>query len=127
MEWVAEGLAHVSVGGLVVLRVALEDSADPATRLVYRVLAGVLVALAVLTSFTGAHTPVIWFMACPFILTGAAALLLAGSSLRAKLAVVAIRLRSDAHGFPRPMGGFQQSRGQRFSCRSPERDHCRHA
>lgn len=81
MEWVAEGMTHVSIGGLVILLAALEDSADPATRLVYRVLAGVLVALAVLTSFTGARTPVIWFKVCPFVLTGAAALLLAGSSL----------------------------------------------
>jgi len=81
MEWVAEGVTHISIGGLVILLAALEGSTDPAARLVYRVLAGVLVVLAVLTSFTGARTPVVWFKICPFVLTGAAALLLAGSSL----------------------------------------------
>jgi len=81
MEWVAEGVTHVSIGGLAILLAALEDPADPASRLVYRTLAGVLIAFAVLTSFTGARTPVIWFKACPFVLTGAAALLLVGSSL----------------------------------------------
>jgi hypothetical protein len=81
MEWVAEGVTHISIGGLVILLAALEGSTDPAARLVYRVLAGVLVVLAALTSFTGARTPVVWFKICPFVLTGAAVLLLAGSSL----------------------------------------------
>lgn len=81
MEWVAEGVTHISIGGLVILLATLEGSTDPAARLVYRVLAGVLVVLAALTSFTGARTPVVWFKICPFVLTGAAALLFAGSSL----------------------------------------------
>jgi ABC-type nitrate/sulfonate/bicarbonate transport system substrate-binding protein len=37
----------------------------------------VLVALAALTSATGARMPVIWFKICPFVLTTAAALILA--------------------------------------------------
>lgn len=82
MEWVAEGVTHISIGGLVILLAALEGSTDPAARLVYRVLAGVLVVLAALTSITGARTPVVWFKICPFVLTGAAALLLAASSLQ---------------------------------------------
>lgn len=81
MEWIAEGVTHISIGGLVIIIAAVEGSADPAVQLVYRVLAGVLIALAALTAFTGARTPVIWFKVCPFVLTGAAALLLAGSAL----------------------------------------------
>jgi hypothetical protein len=81
MEWVAEGVTHISLGLLVILVVALEGSGDPAAHLVYRVLAGVLVALAALTALTGARTPVVWFKVCPFVLTGAAALLLAASLL----------------------------------------------
>ncbi len=74
-------MTQISIGGLVIIIAAVEGSADPAVQLVYRVLAGVLIALAALTAFTGARTPVIWFKVCPFVLTGAAALLLAGSAL----------------------------------------------
>lgn len=46
---------------------------------VYRAAAGLLIALGILTGFTGARTPVIWFKICPFLLGGSAALLLAAS------------------------------------------------
>jgi hypothetical protein len=50
MEWVAEGVTHVSVGTLAVL-IAVAGYAGTATGdLVYRVLAGMLVVLAVLTA-----------------------------------------------------------------------------
>jgi hypothetical protein len=81
MEWVGEGVTHIAIGGLVIAIAALEGSGDPTAQLVYRVLAGVLVALAALTAFTGARTPAIWFKLCPFVLTGAAGLLLIASSL----------------------------------------------
>jgi hypothetical protein len=81
MEWVAEGMSHISIGGLVVFTAGLEGSGGASAHLVYRVLAGVLVALAALTEVTGARTPVVWFKVCPFVLTGAAALLLAASLL----------------------------------------------
>jgi len=81
MEWVAEGVTHVSIGALVILIAALEGTGDAVSDLVYRVLAGVLVVLAVITALTGARTPVIWFKICPFVLTGAAALLLISSAL----------------------------------------------
>ena len=45
----------------------------------HRVVAAVLVALAALTAATGSRTPVVWFRVCPFVLTGAAALLVAAS------------------------------------------------
>ena len=50
-------------------------------RWVYRVAAGLLVALATLTALTGARTPVVWFKICPVLLAGSAALLLAASLL----------------------------------------------
>ena len=81
MEWVAEGVGHVAVGVLVVLLAVLEGTGGSPVQLVYRVLAGALVALATLTALTGSRTPVVWFKVCPFVLTGAAALLIAGSLL----------------------------------------------
>ncbi len=77
MEWVAEGVAHVATGLLVVGIAAAGHAGNPTAGLTYRVLAGALVALAVLTTATGARTPVIWFRVCPFVLTAAAALLVA--------------------------------------------------
>ncbi len=46
---------------------------------VYRGAAGLLAALAILTSVTGARTPVIWFRICPVLLATSAALLLVAS------------------------------------------------
>jgi len=79
MEWIAEGVTHIALGVLVILATALEGAADPTTQLVCRVVAGVLVALAVLTALTGARTPVVWFRVCPVVLTTVAALLVAAS------------------------------------------------
>jgi len=81
MEWIAEGITHVSIAVLVILMTAIEGPGDPATQLVYRVAAAVLVVLATLTAVTGARTPVIWFRVCPFVLTGSAALLVLASVL----------------------------------------------
>jgi hypothetical protein len=79
MEWVAEGITHISIGLLVVLATAIDGATDATTELVYVVSAGVLVVLAGLTAVTGARTPVIWFRVCPFVLTGAALLLVLAS------------------------------------------------
>jgi hypothetical protein len=81
VEWIAEGITHVSLGVLVILITAIEGSGDPASHLVYRVSAGILVVLAGLTTATGARTPIIWFRVCPFVLTGAAILLVLASTL----------------------------------------------
>jgi hypothetical protein len=48
---------------------------------VYRVAAGLLVALAVLTGLTGARTPVVWSKVCPVLLTTSAALLVLASAI----------------------------------------------
>ncbi len=63
-----------------VVAVTLVGGAESAvTVAVYRVVAGLLVALAVLTGLTGARTPVVWFKVCPVLLSVSAALLLAAS------------------------------------------------
>lgn len=80
MEWIAEGITHISIGVLVILMTAIEGSGSSASQLVYRVAAAVLIVLAALTSVTGARTPVIWFRVCPFVLGGAAILLLVASA-----------------------------------------------
>jgi len=81
MEWVAEGVTHISIGVLIILATAIDGASDPTTQLVYVVSSGILVALAVLTSATGARTPVIWFRICPFVLSSAAALLVVASAV----------------------------------------------
>ena len=48
---------------------------------VYRVAAGLLVALGTLTAPTGARTAVVWFKICPALLASSAARLLAASVL----------------------------------------------
>lgn len=79
MEWMAEGITHISIGLLVILATAIDGATDSTTQLLYVVSAGILVLLAALTTATGARTPVIWFRICPFILTSAAVLLLLAS------------------------------------------------
>jgi hypothetical protein len=79
-EWLAEAF---TMWGMAALLVAVTTAARDTqlTAIVYRVIAGLLVALAVLTSLTGARTPIIWFKVCPVLLATAAALLLVASIL----------------------------------------------
>ena len=77
-EWLAESLTMWGMAALVVAVTA--TAADiQFTAIVYRVVAGLLVALAVLTGFTGARTPIVWFKVCPALLATSAALLLVAS------------------------------------------------
>jgi hypothetical protein len=65
---------------LLVISLAMaEGSGSSAAQLVYRVVAAALVGLAGLTALTGSRTPVVWFKVCPFVLSGAAALLVGAS------------------------------------------------
>ncbi|MGA2471311.1 MAG: hypothetical protein ABSG64_11545 [Solirubrobacteraceae bacterium] len=81
MEWIAEGITHITLGTLIVLVTAIAGTGNSATPVVFAVVAGALVAIAGLTAATGSRTPVIWFKVCPFVLTGAAALLVVASIL----------------------------------------------
>jgi len=79
MEWIAEGLTMLFVAVLVV-GVTLDGGAgNHVAVIVYRMAAGALTAIAVLTAVTGARTSVRWFKACPLLLSVVVALLLAGS------------------------------------------------
>jgi len=65
-----------------VIVVTAISGTDSGTRSwVYRIAAGLLVALAVLTALTGARTKVIWFKVCPVLLASSAVLLVAASLL----------------------------------------------
>ena len=79
-EWLAESLTMWGMAALVVAVTA--TAADiQVTVIVYRVVAGLLIALAVLTALTGARTPIVWFKVCPALLATSAALLLVASIL----------------------------------------------
>jgi len=78
-EWLAEGFTMWGLAAIVIVATAVGGTASEVTMWVYRVAAGLLVALAVLTSLTGSRTQVVWFKICPVLLSGSAVLLLAAS------------------------------------------------
>jgi len=80
-EWIVEGIAICFTGLLTLLVTALEGVANPASLIVYRVSAGLLIVIAVLTAATGARTPIVPFKICPFLLTAVAVFFLLGSFL----------------------------------------------
>lgn len=79
-EWLAEA---VTMWGIAALIIAVAAGAGSASLRdwVYRILAGLLIALAALTALTGARTRVVWFKICPVVLSGSAALLLIASAV----------------------------------------------
>jgi hypothetical protein len=78
-EWLAEALTMWGFAALVTTVTVVGGAGTHTTEWVYRVTAGDLVALAVLTSLTGARTPVTWFKICPVVQVGSAALLVVAS------------------------------------------------
>ncbi|GAB2939277.1 hypothetical protein [Streptomyces heilongjiangensis] len=74
-EWLAEAVTMWSFAALVIVVTAVGGGTSIAAA-AYRVIAGALLALAVLTTLTGARTSVVWFKLCPVLLTGSAVLLL---------------------------------------------------
>jgi len=81
MEWLAEGFTLIFVGLLVLLITALYDHSNAISLLIYRVSGGMLVAMAALTSLTGARTKIIPIKICPFVKLSAAILFILGSVL----------------------------------------------
>jgi hypothetical protein len=77
-EWLAESFTMWAMAALVVV-VTITAGDTRVTAIVYRVVAGLLLALAALTALTGARTPVVWFKVCPVLLAVSAALLLVAS------------------------------------------------
>jgi hypothetical protein len=78
-EWLAESFTMWGMATLVVAVTATATDIQ-VTAIVYRVVAGLLIALAVLTALTGARTPIVWFKVCPVLLATSAALLLVASA-----------------------------------------------
>ena len=81
MEWLAEGFTLIFIGLLVLLITTLYDYSNTISLLVYRVSAGMLVVMAVLTALTGARTKIIPIRICPFILVLVSVLFILGSIL----------------------------------------------
>ncbi len=77
-EWLAEAVTMWGVAALVVAVTAV-DAGAAVSAWVYRIAAGLLLALALLTGLTGARTPVVWFKICPVLLTASAVLLVVAS------------------------------------------------
>ena len=78
-EWLAEAFTMWGLAGIVVAVIIVGAAGSHAGQWVYRVVAALLFALAVLTGLTGARTPVIWFKICPVLLSFSAALLVVAS------------------------------------------------
>jgi hypothetical protein len=77
-EWLAEAVTMWSFAALVIVVTAVGGGTSTADW-TFRVTAGALFVLAVLTALTGARTRVVWFKICPVLLTSSAVLLLLAS------------------------------------------------
>jgi hypothetical protein len=78
-EWLVEAFTMWGLAAAVISATVVGGAGSGVTIAVYRVAAGLLVALAVLTGLTGARTPAVWFKVCPVLLTTSAALLVLAS------------------------------------------------
>jgi hypothetical protein len=78
-EWLAEAFTMWGIAAMVIVVTAVGGVG--ASAWVYRVAAGLLIALGTLTALTGARTAVVWFKICPVLLAGSAALLVVASLL----------------------------------------------
>ncbi len=78
-EWLAEAFTMWGVAALIFGVTAIGPEGSDVVDWAYRASAGLLVGLAILTTLTGARTPVIWFKICPVLLTTSAVLLVVAS------------------------------------------------
>ena len=80
MEWIVEGVALIFIGLLVGV-VTFIDPVSSVSQAVYGLSIIGLVALAIVSVFTGYKIDFIPFKLCPFIFTGSAALICIGTFL----------------------------------------------
>jgi hypothetical protein len=80
MEWIVEGVALIFIG-LLVITVTIIDPSGTVSRAVYLLSSGGLVALAVVSLFTGFKVDFLPFKLCPVIFTISALLILIGGIL----------------------------------------------
>ena len=83
MEWIIEGMSLIFLGILTVI-VTMIDSKGRLSRVVYISIAGMLIALSVLSLFTGFRVNFIVFKFCPVIFMTSAVLILVGNQLKPK-------------------------------------------
>lgn len=76
MEWIVEGVAFISIGSFVAAATAV---APASAAVVYAVAVASLVALAIVSLFTGFRIAFLPFRLCPFVLGTAAALITWGA------------------------------------------------
>lgn len=78
MEWIVEGVALISTAAFVAVATAI-DPASAVSAGVYGVAIGTLIALAVVSLFTGFRIAFFPFRLCPFIFSFSAALIAWGA------------------------------------------------
>jgi hypothetical protein len=76
MEWIAEGLALIFLGVLVLVINILHGVDNPVSHTVFRLSAVMFLVMAILTAFTGARTKVVFFKICPIVKIIIAALII---------------------------------------------------
>jgi hypothetical protein len=69
MEWIAEGMTLCFIGVLVFVSVMTTGPGSRAALLVGRSSAGMVVAMAILSAFTGARTSILPMRLCPVVKT----------------------------------------------------------
>ena len=80
MEWIVEGVSLIFIGLLVTV-VTFIDPVSAVSKAVYALSIGGLVALAIVSIFTGYKINFIPFKLCPFIFIGSAAMIFVGGLL----------------------------------------------
>lgn len=78
MEWIVEGVALVFVAALVVVVTMVEGPDTLGSELVYGMSGGFLLAMAVVSLFTGARASLLPYKLCAPIFTASAGLILVG-------------------------------------------------
>lgn len=81
LEWIAEGLLLCFLGIIVFLITILNGYQNPVSLNVYRICAGMLIILAILTLATGSRTKIVFFKICPAVKALVAVLYILGSLL----------------------------------------------
>jgi hypothetical protein len=79
MEWVAEGLVLMFIGGLCALLTLVVGPQAAGARTVYWACAAMLLVLATWTALMGGRTRVVQFKICPIVKSVVAGLLIVGS------------------------------------------------
>ena len=81
MEWITEGLALIFVGVLVLLVTFFGDRDSSTANIVFATSSSVLIAMAILSLFTGARIKFLPYRLCPVIFTISSVLIQLGASL----------------------------------------------